>query len=135
MGIRDRLKQKRQEAVRDLKKFQKDRDKVIDGRLGQLEVISKNLNKRQKRDITINPNLQLGTNTPYQVVGCPYFSNNNAHDEPFGWKKGTVRGMITIWTTLAFLFGFLLGYIPIVIAAPVFTAIIMGYFVGRARTF
>jgi len=28
---------------------------------------------------------------------------NEPVNEPFGWKKGTVRGMLAIWTTIGFL--------------------------------
>ena len=38
----------------------------------------------------------------YQGGGCPFFNSGDSNDEPFGWSKGTVRGMITLWTTLGF---------------------------------
>ena len=141
MGIRDRLKQRREQKIRDLRRYQRGRDKVTDGRLNQLEVVSKNLNKRQ-RNINVNTsgmgsgmysNMLYG-NMPY-YGGCPYFNSGSEQDEPFGWKKGTVRATITLWAVLAFLIGFILGYIPILIAAPIFTAIIMSYFVMRPRMF
>jgi hypothetical protein len=52
-------------------------------------------------------------------------------NEPMGYPRGTIRSIITLWVTLTFCLMCLFGRIPIELALPIFSAIMLSYFVGR----
>ena len=60
-------------------------------------------------------------------------------DEPFGWPRGTVRGIITIWIVLAFCIymifdvGLGLNNIPVEWLLGIVGAVIMSYFYTRYK--
>ena len=69
---------------------------------------------------------------------------NEEPNEPFGWKRGTIRGMLTIWVTIGFLLitMMMIFLLPLTllmimdmwkILAFVFTMIVGSYFYTRIK--
>ncbi len=72
-------------------------------------------------------------NLPYEFIGI------SADNEPFGWPRGTVRGIITIWTVLTLciitMWSIMTGanIIPIEWFLGIMGMIIMSYFYTRFK--
>jgi len=98
---------------------------------------------------TYNVNKTGGMGIPYGY--CPYASPNfdiefsDEPNEPMGWKKGTVRAIITMWviftTCLIAVCMMLLPWIPISLKAQFFQwwlviagIVISSYFVTRLKS-
>lgn len=102
---------------------------------------------KDKRDSLIKKNTEIkdslnktvNTNINNQQFMCPYMYGRFAEvefsddpNEPFGWKKGTVRGMIAIFVSFSACLGFVLGYIPPEFFLYIIMIVITSYFVSRA---
>ena len=145
--IFNRARKKRQEfkdLLGNIKEAKTHREALNTERLEIIRDIQKN---RPQKNLTINKNIGTGN------LGSPFFSNFNNQmmygnypicpyqqpteegNEPFGWKKGTVRAMLTIWSTLAFWILVILGMIPAEVAYPIIGMIIGSYFMMRMRMF
>jgi len=72
------------------------------------------------------------------VFGGGFFGISK-DDEPFGWSRGTVRGIITIWIVLMFciisMWSFISGamFIPIEWFLGIVAMVIGSYFYSRFR--
>jgi hypothetical protein len=110
---------------------------------------------KSRENITKEVVKQIGENKK-QGMGCPFYgsySDNqlleltrdpDSNDEPFGWPKGTVRGILAIWVTLGFLILTMLIFflLPISVAmifemwkvlSGVFVLIVASYFWTRIK--
>ena len=54
-------------------------------------------------------------------------------NEPVGWHRGTIRGMVMLWVSFTFCLLTIIGRIPVELAIPIFTMIIGSYFGYRKR--
>lgn len=101
----ERWRKRRKDLMQDIQILQKQKLDVV-----------KEINKR-------NPNISASN--------ILYKDHSN---EPFGWAKGTVRGILTLWFALVFCLKVLLNQVPDHIFFAISTAIIMSYFVTRAMS-
>ncbi len=148
MPLFDRVKAKRkarkEELLQDIERLDKIRENKQKQRIKTLEktaTIAKNL-----PDKTINRNLNIGTGI------CPIFQKSieletketGPEYEPFGWPKGTVRGILTFWVVIGFflLTAVILIKIPLTpiqvlrmweVLAIVFGLVVGSYFYSRMK--
>ena len=109
----DRIRKRRKELAKDINQLQDSRKDIIDKR-----------NKVVK---------SLGNATPNITASASEYKSYD--NEPFGWRKGTIRGMLTLWITLVFCIRVIQDRVPDNIFYAIATAIIMSYFVSRAMTY
>ena len=76
---------------------------------------------------------------PMAILARKSFDVVSKEDEPFGWPKGTVRGVITIWIVLTFCIIMMwdiftgAGKIPTQWYLAIIGAVIMSYFYSRYK--
>jgi len=140
MGILERVRENRLKRKELLEKTLDDAKEIQKQKIKTRESIAKEIINREKRDIDINV--------------CPFLGGNKGMieltkdpdnvEEPFGWPKGTVRGILTLWISTGFilitmLMIFLLN-LPLSmifdmwkIFAGVFGLIVASYFYSRIK--
>jgi len=115
-----RLRKRRRNLKQEIQRLQDRRERIITKTLDAIQDASDDIacpiNKNS--GLTFNPSLSLDFKT---------FNN-----EPFGWPKGTVRGILTLWICLSTCLGFLLDRIPVEFFLMISSAVILSYFVNRA---
>lgn len=106
------LKHRRKRLLREIQRLQGEREKLLSERRRVVREIKKLVNNER----------------PCNPVVVDF---KDEPDEPFGWKRGTVRGIITLWVTLTTCLLALFRLIPLDWWLWIAGIVITSYFVSR----
>ena len=119
-----RLRNRRKELKNDILELQENKKEIIKERTK----LAKELKKDKQKQITINPSIHF---CPYIQQALQMEMEFQQPNEPFGWNKGTVRGIITLWVSITACIGFIFGKIPEILFGSIIMMVVSSYFVSR----